>query len=94
MDNFFLSEEHSFTCNEYRFTEHICYQSKETSGEWVLASQFPRHFNLFGFNDETHTLFFLGYYNGDPAAEERTLALDDFNSFLDEVYSEYYSFNK
>ena len=92
LENFNLSEGHTYAYNECHFAEHICYKSKNASGNWVLESQFPRHFNMFGYHDESHTLFFLGYYNSDPESEERILAQDDFSTFLKEVYSEYYDF--
>lgn len=93
MENFNLSDGFHYNQNGYCFAEHICYKSKDSSGEWHLESQFPQHFNVFGYHDESCTLFFLGYYNGDPKAEERTLAQNDFGAFLEEVYAEYYDFH-
>lgn len=92
LDSFVLSEEHTYRNSQYSFTEHLCYKSKNEAGEWVLQSKFPRHFNMFGFDDESCTLFFIGYYNGDPNSAERELAQNDFYSFLSEVYGEYYNF--
>ena len=92
LDSFVLSEEHTYKNNQYSFSEHLCYKSKNEAGEWVLESDFPRHFNMFGYDDETCTLFFIGYYNGDPNSAERKLAQTDFYSFLSKVYGEYYSF--
>ena len=94
LTTFRLSEDQIFNYGDYYFTEQICYKSKDTSGKWILESQFPRHFNLFGYNDESRTLFFLGYYNGDPESKEQTLAQNDLYAFVEEVYSEYYNFNE
>ena len=92
LDSFVLSEKHTYRNSQYVFTEHLCYKSKNEAGERVLESDFPRHFNMFGYDDETCTLFFIGYYNGDPNSAERKLAQTDFYSFLSKVYGEYYSF--
>ena len=92
LDTFLLSEEHSYIYNGYCFAEHICYKSKSSSGEWVLESDYPKRFNMFGYHDESCTLFFVGYYNGDPNDAEKKLALSDFPIFIQEVYKEYYDF--
>ena len=86
-------EKHTFTHNDYHFVEHLSYKSKDSSDAWVLTSLFPQHFNLFGYHDESQTLFFLGYYNGNTKSEEYILAQEDFSSFLNEVYSEFYDFS-
>lgn len=94
MENFNLEESLRFACDDYRFMEHICYQSKDAEGNRVPESRFPMQFNLFGFHDETHTLFFLGYYNGDASSEERALATENFSAFLESAYGEYFRFSE
>jgi hypothetical protein len=94
MENFNLSEGFDHTHNEYSFAEHVCYKSEDSIGEWHLESQFPRKFNMFGYHDESCTLIFLGYYNGDPESEESALAQTDFSAFLSTVYAEFYDFNR
>lgn len=92
LDSFVLSEDHTYCNSQYSFTEHLCYESKNEAGEWVLQSKFPRHFNMFGYDDESCTLFFIGYYNGDPNSAEKELAQTDFYSFLSQVYGEFFNF--
>lgn len=92
LDSFLLSDENCYQWDNYHFSEHICYKGKDADGEWILKSDFPRHFNMFGYHDESCTLFFLGYYNGDPQSKERELAVDDFYAFLKEVFGDYYTF--
>ncbi len=94
LENFSLSEGHSYAYNEYCFIENVCYEVKDESNEWGVESTFPRHFNMFGYHDESCTLFFFGYYNGAPRSEEKELALDDFSAFMKTVYKEYYDFDK
>ena len=94
LENFNLSRSQSRTVNGYTFSEHICYKSKDASGTWQLDSHFPKQFNMFGYHDESCTLVFLGYYNGDPESEESALAQTDFSSFLSTVYAEFYDFNR
>jgi len=92
LDSFVLSEDHTYCNSQYSFTEHLCYESKNEAGERFLESDFPRHFNMFGYDDESCTLFFIGYYNGDPNSAEKELAQTDFYSFLSQVYGEYFNF--
>ena len=50
---------------------------------------YPRWFNMFAYNDSSHTLLFLGYYGSIAAeADEKELALTDFPAFLKVIYSD------
>ena len=64
--------------DEYTFVETTGYTPKNASANWALKSEFPQRFNMFGYHDESNTLFFLGYYNGNPQSEECSLAKRDF----------------
>ena len=62
-------------------------------------TKFPYYFNMFGYNDDLHQLFFIGYlsvkyfYSGADGSNA-DLAVDRFAEFLDVVYSEYYEFDE
>lgn len=93
MENFALSDVHQYEHNEYHFAEHICHTLKGADREYIPGSDYPRHFNMFAFNDQNHTLIFLGYYCGNPDNPERQLAEQDFSAFLKQVYSVYFDFD-
>jgi len=94
LDHFDLCDNHEYEYDEYRFHEHLCHKTKDENGNLDVGCAFPRHFNMFGFHDDSCTLFFLGYYNGDPESTEKELAQTDFGAFLKAVYAEYYDFSK
>ena len=89
LSNLTFCKEHSYECNGYTFTELFCHTVTDEHG---VRCNYPKHFNMLAYNDESCTLVFLGYYNGDPNAEEKVLALSDFGSFLETVYSDYFDF--
>lgn len=78
-ETFELCQNHLFRCEGYSFTEQLCYTQTYTS---AVTCFFPEQFNMFGYNDETCTLVFLGYYNGNPKASDRALVETDFPQFL------------
>ena len=82
---------HINTDNGYSFQE-VYGSVAEYAIDPAVASNcnFPGCFNLFGFNDESNTLYFLGYYNGDPNSGERNMALTQFDEFINKVYGEYF----
>lgn len=94
LSEFELSEVHQYVYEGFQFAEHYCHKIRDDTGKLVIGCDFPRHFNMFAYNDETCELLFLGYYNGDSDSTERQLAETDFAAFLEEVYSDTYSFDK
>lgn len=74
---------------EYCFVENNTYW--ESNGK---DSRYPEWFNMFGYNDETQTLFFLGYYVDRISDEDRILATTDFQGFLTKHFGEYYDFSQ
>lgn len=75
LSKFLLSDIHKYKYSGFEFYENTL----------NFSGTYPNQFNMFGFNDETCTLIFLGYYNGDPTDESVQLALTDFGTFLEGV---------
>ncbi len=86
MQNFTFCEDHQYDYNDYHFAEHLCYTEMDEKGDRQIACQYPKQFNMFAYHDEECTLIFLGYYNGEPDAQEKQLAISEFTQFLTEVY--------
>lgn len=91
LETFHFSVGDTYNYNEYTFMETSDYIIATASDNEDITSDFPRWFNMFGYHDESNTLFFLGYYNGNPKSEERSLAEHDFGAFLESVYGVYYT---
>lgn len=84
-------DSHQYEVQGFQFYEILCHQSMSESGDFLGGCRYPRQFNMFAYNDQTCTLLFLGYYNGEPDNEEKQLAETDFSAFLKAVYYEYYN---
>lgn len=56
---------------------------------------FPKHFTMACYNDENHTLIFLGFYGSYPGTDEiyKNDIENSWISFIDQYYSEYYNFS-
>ena len=94
LTNFAFCEEHQFTHNGYQFGEILCHKITDDDGNRIIACNYPKQFNMLAYNDEKCTLIFMGYYNGAPGDPEKTLAENDFSSFLKTVYTDYYNFDE
>ena len=88
IDSFVLSESNTYMFGEYYFVENITFENFNNT----YYADFPEWFNMFGYDDSTKTLFFLGYHNSDPHDDVPQLAATDFPLFLNHVYSQYYDF--
>ena len=88
---FFTKDEHRYRIGTYTFIEHLCHKDKDADGKFVVKCQYPEHFNMFSYDDSTNTLLFLGYYNSDPESVSTPLALNDFESFYQTHFSQYYA---
>lgn len=88
LDQFSLCENHQYEYGGYYFAEILCHKSKDDSGDMSVVCLYPKHFNMFAYNDQNYTLVFLGYYNGDPDDPDKALAETDFNSFFDVTYAD------
>lgn len=84
-EKFKLNEENKYESFGFSFIENITLYEKSKD-----SSRFPESFNMFGYNDDSRTLIFMGYYNGDPEDKEKDLLDSDFDQFLQDVFSEYY----
>ena len=91
--NFAFCEDHFYEYNGYRFAEILCHTIRDEHDGLIIGCNYPKHFNMFAYNDQQCILVFLGYYNGDPNLEEKQLALNNFESFLESVYSNYFDFS-
>lgn len=78
MQEMVLSDSHIFDYNGYTFIDHE-------------YSDYPYHFNMFVYNDEKQCLIFLGFHSG--FHENVDDLIDDWGSFLDKYYSEFYDFS-
>lgn len=85
---FALVEDNRHEFGGYCFIENNTYHDSKNESSW-----YPKWFNMFGYNDETQTLFFLGYYNGSISDEDKALATTDFSGFLIKHFGEYYDFS-
>lgn len=90
LSNMQLSSKNTKEHNGYVFTENLALGSN---------ASFPYHFNMFGYNDSLNQLFFIGYHNSKAIysyADGTTaeLAENDFGSFLNTVFGEYYDFGQ
>lgn len=91
LQEFSLTDEHQYRVGNYTFVEHLCYTSKNETGNYVVSCQYPAIFNMFAFSDEDNTLLFLGYFNADSDAPSSQLALSDFAAFFQEHFGQYYT---
>ena len=89
MQHFTLTDKHQYQVGDYHFIEHLCYDTKNAEGEYVISCLYPAIFNMFAYNDSIHTLVFIGYY--EPNSNPKTqLALTDFEAFYEEHFAKYY----
>ena len=87
MEQFVLSHEHQLAYGGFSFAENNTYATQHASVDWGL----PKHFNLFGWRDESCELMFLGYYSyGEGTAKD--MLPEDFDGFMDTVFGGYYDF--
>ncbi len=93
LEQFILCESHQYIVGEYSFCEQLCHKIKTDDGTLSVGCAFPKHFNMFAYNDRTLTLVFLGFYNADADSPESLLAQENFKAFLDTVYSNHYDFS-
>lgn len=92
LNNWSFCEDHQYELGDYHFIEHPSLRGQSFSEITPLKCDYPKSFNMFGYNDETHTLIFLGYYNGNPEDPSKTAAETDFKTFLSENYSTFFDF--
>ena len=66
----------------------------------IAERNFPRKFTMACFNDDINVLIFIGFYSyikfGSSIFEEKYLNNfeENFTSFIDQYYGEYYDFSK
>ena len=87
LNTFLLVEGNDCEFDGFYFIENHTYRSSKGEESW-----YPKWFNLFGYNDENHTLFFVGYYNESISQEEKLLATTDMGAFVVKHFGIYYDF--
>ena len=88
LQQFILEEQHCFSAGTYRFMEHLCHTKANDQGVQEAACGYPKCFNLFGFDDASGTLLFLGYYSS-KEDESTMLAQTDFEAFFNGPFAEF-----
>ena len=86
MEQFVLSRERQLAHGGFTFAENNTYGAQHTSVDWGI----PKHFNLFGWQDESCELMFLGYYGSAGTAMD--MLPEDFSGFMEAVFGRYYDF--
>lgn len=81
LQKFVIEEQHCFSAGAYMFMEHLCHTKVNAQGVQEAACGYPQCFNMFGFDDASGTLLFLGYYSS-KEDEITTLAQTDFEAFF------------
>lgn len=92
LNSWYFCEDHQYEYGNYYFLEHPSLRGKDPGEIPPVQCDYPKSFNMFGYNDETYTLIFLGYYNGNPEDPIKSIAETDFKTFLLENYSRFFDF--
>ena len=87
MEQFVLSQARQLTYGGFSFVENNTYGTQHASVDWGM----PKHFNLFGWQDESCELMFLGYYSSREGTAKDMLP-EDFGGFMNAVFGGYYDF--
>ena len=90
-ENMALSTADTKEYGGYTFVENIGL-TEELKSEEGKALAYPRYFCMFGYNDASNRLMFIGLYCGDSYKKDAALAERDFGKFLEEFFGEYYDF--
>ena len=83
MDNLDLSENVVEEYNGYIFYDN-----------YADDFSYPHNFKRFAYNDDNNTLIFIGCYISLDLNEEVNEIADNWGTFLDKYYGEYYSFHE
>ena len=84
----------------YEYGDYYFYENSNYFELSVSERNFPRHFTMACFNDENNVLIFIGFYSylnfSSSIFEEKYINNFDenFTSFIDQYYGEYYDFSK
>jgi hypothetical protein len=90
MENLILSEEPIDEYNGYVFYFNDTAREKD---HLLRSTNYPYSFLAFSHNDDKNTLVFFGMYAHGESVEEIKTAADDFLTFLEKYYGEWYSFS-
>lgn len=82
-ENYVLCENHQYSCCDQVFYHVMAIESSDTLDS---VCRYPEMFNMYSFDDQNNTLYFLGYWNGNPNDEEQALATQDFPQFIEIVF--------
>ena len=81
----------------YYYNEYVFYENPHYSNRWEYR-RFPADFTMVCYNDANCTLLFLGLYIyswGKPIKKEHFYDIENnWESFVDEYFGEYYDFSK
>lgn len=95
---FMLEEIEPFNDKFYTYNDYVFYENSNFIKS--KSRDFPDHFTMACYNDEMHTLIFIGLYSGTLAGpsclEEKYLndIENNWKSFIDTYYGEIYDFSK
>ena len=70
------------------YNSYFFYQNQSNE-----CNRYPYDFNQFVFNDEKHTLVFIGFCVSVELHDEVDAVADDWPAFLEKYYGEWYSFS-
>ena len=79
--------------NVFEYQGYVFAQNTDLHIDFVSDIQFPYHYLLFGYNDDSNTLLFTGLYCGEEWYDQANQVTTDFKSFWNVFYSKHYDLN-
>ena len=78
----------------YIYKDYIFYENANFIS--LHGRRFPKWFTMACYNDEKHTLMFIGFYDGYPglSSEEQNNIEENWGNFLETYYGKYYNFDE
>lgn len=84
LERYKFCDNHQYECCNRVFSHIVKHEERSNCS-------YPEIFNMFAFDDQKHSLYFIGYWNGNPNDSERIKASENFSQFVQEVFPDLYA---